>query len=429
MQIVVRKTERLQGVIIPPSSKSEAIRALIFALLSKGTSRLHEMLAASDVDDAIAVCKAFGAHIQQHGTSLHIQSSGLPCKVTSPLYTGNSGITTRFVLPLLGLRAHSDVAIEVDCGEQMRARPMGALLNALTDLGMNIEYTKTKGVFPIKVSGTLLGGTTTLTEPISQYLSALLIALPLASRTSHIRVANVSARSYVDMTLEWLDRMNIQYQHQYQEGVDDFIIPGNQQYHSFEHTLAGDFSSASYFMAAGAMFPGNICLKGLNLHDKQGDKKLIDIIQTMGGDIVCREDHIAITGGKPLTGIHIDASLIPDLLPTLAVLGTRSQGCMHIDNVSQARLKETDRIHSMTEGLRKMGARVEEKPNGMIVHYSHLKGASVKGYGDHRTVMALTLAGLLAEGTTVIDDAESIQKTFPDFFDKIKAIGGTIAAC
>jgi len=430
MRVVVRKSASLQGVITPPGSKSEAVRAIMFGLLSQGESRIHNLPDGEDIIHAIEVAKGMGAQITQNGASLTLRSAGIPFQQVSPqLYTGNSGITTRFLLPLLGLGENHQTPIIVDCGDQMRTRPMSSLLSALNDLGMEIVSINNNESLPVQVSGKLMGGKTSVSGVTSQYLSALLIALPLAQETSEITVTDLHERPYMDITLAWLKRQGIRFIHHKDNPVDSFIIPGGQQYQAFEYTLPGDFSSASYFIAAGVMFPGEIILKGLNLNDTQGDKQLIEIVKSMGADITCNASDIIIKGGKPLTGIHIDANAIPDLLPTIAVLATVAKGRTQIVNVPQARLKETDRIHSMTEGLCKMGANVEEKSDGMIIEQSSLSGASVKGYGDHRTVMALTLAGLLAEGETQIDEAESINKTYPTFMEEIKRLGGNVEGC
>jgi len=398
MHIVSTKTEAIQGVIKPPPSKSETIRAVFFGNLCTGTSHIRNMLASEDVSDAIKACAMMSE--------------------SSAVFTGSSGLTTRLMLPLLGLRANTSTPVTFDCGTQMRARPMAGLINALNQIGMNIDSSK----WPLTVSGRLTGGTVALTEPISQFLSALLIALPLAENDSVITFPDIPAWSYVEMTLNWLKRLGILYT----EHQNSITIPGNQQYKAFDYTVPSDFSSASYFIAAAAMLGGSVRITGIDMNDTQGDKQLIEIIQRMGGNIAFDGSDIMIHGSKFLNGVRIDASNIPDLLPTLAVLGTAASGKTEIINAKQARLKETDRIHSMTEGLTRMGARIEESNDGMTIYSSKLSGASVKGYQDHRTVMALSLAGLLAEGKTVIDDAASIHKTFPEFVTHMKSLGANM---
>jgi 3-phosphoshikimate 1-carboxyvinyltransferase len=427
MRLRIRKTESLHGVITPPGSKSEAVRALIFAMLSPGESMISNLPPGDDLRHAITVCREMGCEIFQTGDLLRLRSLGLPlAPLSKTIYTGNSGITTRFLLPLLGLREDTQTPIRLNCGEQMRARPMAPLIDALKNLGLEINCLGQADALPIEVRGNLTGGKTRVSGISSQYLSSLLIALPLAPQASEIRVHDLHERPYVDLTLAWLRRQGIRFEHR-QEGLEEiFMIPGGQQYFAMNTFIPGDFSSASYFIAAGALFPGEIVIEGLNLNDAQGDKQLIDILRAMGAEILSESSRLIVRGGRSLKGIAIDAKEIPDLLPTLAVIGTVAEGRTEIYNVPQARLKETDRIHSMTQGLRALGASIQEKPDGMILESSSLTGGIVKGYGDHRTVMALTLAGMLAEGETQIDEAESINKTYPGFIGEMQKLGGDL---
>lgn len=425
--IVSKNTKRLQGEITIPGSKSHSIRALIIALLADGESILINALAADDVATARVVCQGLGAAITEQQQGLQINSAGLPLSNTcTALHTGDSGITTCFILPLIGLRKNPEQAIVVDCGTQMRTRPIASLIAALRTLGLTIDPINLDRVFPLRVSGVLQGGVVTVDGSNSQYLSALLLALPCALKDSVITVEHLQERPYVEMTLAWLQRQAIRYQHQTVGSLDIYRMEGRQQYQPFITTIPADFSSASYFIAAAVLCHGLVEIKGLMMTDTQGDKRLIPLLQAMGAAITLTVDSIVIEGGKALTGCTIDASDVPDLLPILAVIGTQAQGKTVIKRVAHARLKETDRIHSMTEGLRAMGAAIDECEDGMTVYASVLQGAAVKGYGDHRTVMALSVAGMLATGTTIIDEAQAINKTFPDFVQRLKDLGANM---
>jgi len=425
--IVVHKTLGLHGQAMPPGSKSQTIRALFFALLAKGNSVLQNVLESDDSKQAKKICEQLGATFQVSDNELKIHSQGLPIQVHSTqIDSGNSGITTRFLLPLLGLLDSPSQTIMVDCGEQMRARPIQPLIEALIQLGMDIRYLKEKGKLPVVVRGRLKGGAVTVSGITSQYLSALLIALPCAEGQSVITVTDLHERPYVEMTLQWLKQQHVAYRHERVTGSDIFYVSGNHRYQPFQTTMPGDFSSASYLIAAAALLPGNIELNGLDPQDPQGDKQLVSILQAMGADMYWDASRLMIHGGKSLSGITIDANDIPDLVPTLAVIGTQAQGKTEITNVKQARLKETDRLHSMTDGLRRLGARVEEHADGLTIYQSQLHGSEVKGYGDHRTVMALCIAGLCAEGKTVVDEAEAINKTFPDFLAVMRSLGANM---
>lgn len=427
MYLKVHPTHTFNGRIIPPSSKSQSVRGMMFALLAKGTSTLYHPLASDDMEDAIRVCRALGAQVQVQADQLMLHSAGLPlASDASSLYTGNSGITTRFILPILGLRSLSDRPIRLDCGDQMRARPIHALIQALRSLGMTIHYESHPNQLPVSISGSLQGGTAEVEGITSQYLSALLIALPCAEKDSVMVVRHLHERPYVQMTLDWLTKHQINYTHEQKGSQDYFYITGKQRYAPFQTEIAGDFSSASYLIAAAVMMPGVVELQGLTMQDPQGDKQLVTILQAMGADIAIQPSGLCIRGGKPLKGISVDANAIPDLLPTLAVIGTYAEGQLDIRNVPQARLKETDRIHSMSEGLQRLGAKVEEFSDGLTVYQSQLKGGSLKGYEDHRTVMALAVAGMLAKEAIVIDTAEAIHKTFPNFVETMNTLGANM---
>jgi 3-phosphoshikimate 1-carboxyvinyltransferase len=433
MNFLIRTTQTLQGKVTVPGSKSQTIRAILFALLAKGESVLHNLLDSDDTRDAIQACEQLGAVFTPNDTReknmMLIKSAGLPLqsKTSTTIHTGNSGITTRFLMPLLGFRQNPEPII-LDCSEQMRARPIDSLVNALKHLGLDIKYLKNINQLPISISGNIIGGETEVDGLTSQYLSALLIALPLAPKDSIVIVKDLHERPYMEMTLQSLDKHKIIYKHTRDSDTnkDIFYITANQSYQPSDYSIPGDFSSASYLIAAGVLLKGKIQLYGLELHDPQGDKRLINILQSMGANIQIESDHLLIQGNYPLKGIRIDANDIPDLLPTLAVIGTQAEGKTEIYNVKQARIKETDRIHSMTEGLRRMGAQIDEHDDGMTVYHSTLHGAHVNGFEDHRTVMALSIAGMLATDMTIIEGSEAVNKTFPSFISLMRSLGANM---
>lgn len=426
MHIQIRSTHALSGTLTPPSSKSQNIRGIFFASLAKGKSILLNPLTSDDTLDARRMAEALGVNVESSQHALTINSMGIPFETpTNYFYSGNSGLTTLFSLPLMGLRAYTS-SIVFNCGDQMRARPVAPLVDALNQLGMDIRYSKDKEKCPLEVSGHLLGGKAIVDGLNSQYLSALLISLPCAPKNSEIIANNLHERPYIEMTLNWLKKQQIQYTHHRHPRTDILSIQGNQHYQPFTTPVPGDFSSASCLIAAAALIPGQVVLTGLDMNEPQGDKALIPLLQEMGADITIEEDRLIICGGKMLKGIDIDANDFPDLIPALSVIATQATGKTHLTNVAQARIKETDRIHSMSEGLTKMGARIETTEEGMTIWKSTLRGTHVKGFGDHRTVMALCVAGLLATGETIVDDADAVNKTFPTFAEKMILIGAKI---
>lgn len=402
MKLHVQKTSKLEGSVFIPGSKSHAIRALFLATLAKGESQINNLVECQDLQAALEFCQKVGAKIEaverhpNQGT-MDVKLSGGNLHVEKDsLFTGNSGVTTRLALPVLGLCQKPEKLL-LNMGGQMQARPMQILLEALEALGMRF----TPG-FPLEIAGALEGGEIHLKGESSQYLSALLIALPLAPKDSVIHVSHLNERPYVDMTLMWMRDLGVEVEEF--QGV--FRIPGRQHYQAFNKDIPGDFSSAAPFLALQKCLPGELHVEGLDWQDVQGDKILLHYLENMPAEIDCND--------------------IPDLLPILAVMATRASHPVVLKNVAHARIKETDRIHSMREALQAMGAKIEERPDGLIVQPSSLTGAAVRGYEDHRTVMALAVAGLLAEGETVIDTAESLEKTFPNFIALMQSIGANM---
>lgn len=439
MEFKIQKTFHLQGNATPPSSKSQTIRGLMIATMACGQSVLHNALDSDDTRAAVNVCKGLGVTAHRLGGDLFVESRGAPFKIKSnKFFSDNSGITTRFVMPMLGLRENHSEEVVLDCGEQMRQRPLKSLIIALKDLGLEVSSLNNNNSCPISVKGRLQGGNTKVDGITSQYASSLLLSLPCAGKDSVIMVEDLHERPYVEMTLAWLNEQGIKYEHLVDNlpllnpplikgrRKDVFKIKGGQKYNAFDKIISGDFSSASYLIAAAALIPGQIELYGLDMNDQQGDKRLVEILRSMGADIKVDGLKMIISGGKKLVGKKIDCNDIPDMVPTLAVIGTQAQGKIEIINVSQARLKETDRLKSIHDGLSRLGAKIEEQADGLVVYESKLHGAQVHGYYDHRIVMALTVAGLLAERETIIDTAESINKTFPDFVKMTRSLGANI---
>jgi 3-phosphoshikimate 1-carboxyvinyltransferase len=253
----------------------------------------------------------------------------------------------------------------------------------------------------------------------SQYLSSLLITLPLAEGDSTIVPTILNERPYADMTLWWLDMLGIRYERQ---DYSLFNIPGGQKYLNFDFTVPGDYSSATFFIILAAITGGRIKLMNLKIDDPQGDKKVLEIVSEMGAKVHIEEDHIIVEGSE-LRGADIDMNAIPDALPAFAVMGCFAKGRTRLRNVIQARLKETDRIHVMCEELKKMGADIREMDDGLEIKNSSLKGTRLNGHNDHRVVMALSLAGAMCDEETIIDTAQAVNITFPGYVQLMRKIG------
>jgi len=294
------------------------------------------------------------------------------------------------------------------------------LLSALENLG--VEINSTNGKCPFTVRGPIKGGKTTVNGISSQFITALLIACPLAEADTEIIVENLHERPYLEITLDWLNRQGIQYEN---KGLDWFKVKGGQQYKSYTRAIPADFSSATFSLCAAAIAGSDVLIKGLDFSDHQGDKNVFGYIEKMGALIKHTSEGVLVSNNK-LSGIEIDMNATPDALPALAVVACFAGGKTRLYNVAQARLKECDRISAIATELKKMNARVEELEDGLVIGKSNLKGANVCGYDDHRMVMALTIAGLASEGETVVDSAESVNITYPSFIEDMKRLGANV---
>jgi len=416
VELVVEKSE-LSGRVLIPASKSHTIRAVAFAWLAEGTSRIRNPLDSADTRAAVRAARAFGAQVET-STDWVVHGTGGDMRTPDDVIdVANSGNTLYISMASAAL---VDGWTIITGDHQIRRRPAGPLIEALNDLGATAFSTRGNGMAPLAVRGPLRGDKTDLdASKTSQYLTALLINCPLARGDSEIRVRNLVERPFIEMTLGWLKDRGATWE---QEGFEVFRIPGGQRYGGFDRRVPGDFSSATFFLCAAAITGSELLLDGLDMSDVQGDKAVVHMLAEMGAEVEELPEGIRIKGGE-LKGTQIDLNATPDALPALAVTGCFARGETRLVNVPQARLKETDRITVMREELQKMGARVEELPDGLVIHESKLSGTRVNGHYDHRVVMALAVAGLGATGTTIIDTAESVEVTFPNFVELMTSTG------
>ena len=414
------KKSNISGEINIPGSKSHTIRALFIASLAKGKSVIRYPLKSADTLSAVSICRLFGADIEEKDDCLIVDGFGkIPRVPENVLDVGNSGTTLRFATATAGL---VDGYTVLTGDEQIRKRPLKQLLSAMNNLGAEAISTRNNGIAPVVIKGKMSGGETDLDSVTSQYLSALLLTLPLIEKDSKINITRLNEVPYVDITLDWLRNQNIELVN---NGYKSFEIFGGQSYKPFEKNIPGDFSSATFFMVLAAISGNKFILNNLDINDAQGDKKVLEILGSMGADISINDNSITIIGNK-LKGIEIDMNSIPDALPAMAVAACFAEGQTKLYNVPQARLKETDRISVMCSELKKMGADIEELEDGLIIKKSQLKGAKVNGHFDHRVVMSLAIAGINIVGETSIDTAEAVDITFPEFNKILIDLGAKI---
>lgn len=411
----------LDGEITIPASKSHTIRAVLIAALAEGTSEIIEPLESLDTKSAAYAARAFGASVEFGNCLWTVKGAGKDlCVPADVVDVGNSGTTLYMVMGVAALVKGWTV---LNGDEQIRRRTAAPLIKSLNELGAEVYSTRANGLAPLIIKGRMTGGKTSVAAISSQYLSSLLISCPLADGDSEITVTELNERPYVEMTLGWLSSQGIEVE------TDDRIsfvrIKGGNYYSAFRRAIPADFSSAAFPACAAAVTGGKVRLNGLEMNDSQGDKKIIGILESMGASVEIEERAVTITGGK-LKGIEADLNEIPDALPMLAVTACFAEGETRLYNVAQARIKETDRITVMANELSKLGADIKELPDGLVIKGSGLKGGAVHGHGDHRVVMAMTVAGFASDNPVTVDTAEAADVTFPGFWDKMAALGGKI---
>jgi len=422
MKIFVTKS-KLQGQVSIPGSKSHTIRSFVFALLAKGKSQIERALLSEDTLSCLKGCENLGAQVfHEDNGSIIIHGNGSDIvPVVKMIDVGNSGTSLRL---LTGVASLSSSLVSFDGDDSVRKRPMKPLLDALYNLGASISSKNNKGRCPISIKGPVKGGRTQISGITSQFLSSLLIVTPLAKDDSVIFVKNLHEKSYVGITLSWLDRLGIEYEN---SNMEKFIIPGRQEYKPFKIQIPADFSTACFPLGAALVTGSRIEVEGLDFKDPQGDKMIFELASSMGASInTARYKTVIDAENRELEGVNVDLNDAPDALPVLAVIACFLKSKTIIRNVAQARIKECDRIAAMVQELRKMGAFIDELNDGMIIYPSKLKATSLKGYHDHRIVMALTLAGMGCDGETIIDSAESIKVTYPDFVKDMQSLGCNI---
>jgi 3-phosphoshikimate 1-carboxyvinyltransferase len=379
---------------------------------------------SADTLASIRAAEALGANIETFEDRIHVKGvNGKPHVPNNIIDVANSGTTLRFMTAVSSLTT----GVTVLTGDSsIRNRPNQPLLDVLNKLGVEAYSTRGNGCAPLVVRGGLKGAITTIDGSISsQFISALLIACPLTTQSTTLSIkGEMKSRPYVDVTMELIEKAGAEIL--VEEGTTiKFIIPANQKYNLQDYTVPGDFSSASYLLTAAAVTGSTVTVKNL-FPSKQGDVEIIDVLERMGAKISWnKETGVAQITGNGLKGTVFDAGATPDLVPTIAVLAACAEGTTVIENAEHVRYKETDRLHAMALELTKMGISVREEPDQLIVTGGTLRGAELHGWHDHRIIMALTIAGMVA-GDTVIDTAEAVDISFPNFFEVMKELGAAI---
>ena len=421
------------GTITLPGSKSISNRVLLLSALCQGTTVVHDLLDSDDTRVMLAALRQLGCGVQENGTTITIIGLGGKLQNTQPIefFMGNAGTAMR---PLTAALAVLGGDFTLKGVARMHERPIGDLVDALRLLGCHIDFLGNDGFPPLRIGKPTL----TLDQPIqvrgdvsSQFLTALLMALPLAAQQRDIVIEVVGeliSKPYIDITLNLLQRFGIQVK---RDGWQRFTIPAGSSYQSPKTIhVEADASSASYFIALGAIAADGaqpVRIQGVGADSIQGDIRFMDAAKQMGAQITSGPNWLEVRRGAwPLKGIELDCNHIPDAAMTLAVMALYADSPTTLRNIASWRVKETDRIHAMATECRKLGAQVEEGEDWLRVHplpNNQWHPASIHTYDDHRVAMCFSLAAFNAAQMPVrIEDPKCVAKTFPDYFEALFSV-------
>ena len=422
--LTLKPIRQVNGVVRIPGSKSLSNRILLLAALAEGTTTITNLLDSDDIRFNLDALAALGISIElsENNTVAKVTGIGKPFSHSAPstLFLGNAGTAMRPLTAALTL-GYGNYTLT---GEpRMEERPIADLVNALRQCGADITYLKTDGYPPLSIHAQgLTGGNIQILGNISsQFLTAMLMACPLAKNDSQIEVmGTLVSKPYIDITLATMAQFGIRV---HNNDYASFDVVGGQTYHSPGTVMVeGDASSASYFLAAAAISGSTVRVEGVGKDSIQGDIKFADVLEQMGASVTRSDTWIEVTGPKKLQALDVDLNHIPDAAMTIAVAALFADGTTTIRNIYNWRVKETDRLSAMATELRKVGATVIEGNDFItITPPDQIQEATIDTYNDHRMAMCFSLAAL-GNAIIHINDPGCVAKTFPDYFERFASI-------
>lgn len=428
MQITIGRCGPVCSTITAPPSKSYTHRALIIAALADGESKIIGQLDADDTRMTARALMQMGVRIDWGREAILVQGTG--GRLTSPSQSidiADSGTSMRL---LTGIALLADGPVTLTGSDRMRERPLGPLIETLNNAGGTIRYLEKDGCPPVLIDGTLTGGRIRIDGSVSsQFVSSLLIAAPYASHNSEIILTGdpVSV-PYILMTRDIMEKFGVVVTKPEDEGKFGFLVTGNEKYQPSEYTVEGDYSSASYWFALAAVTGGTVTVQNLNPASVQGDRQLIDILVQMGCEQKVSPDSITITGRHPLKGITVDMSDCPDIVQTVCMVAATASSRTRITGVHHLRMKESDRIAAIADGLTALGGKVETEEDALVIIPSSLHGGVIHPGNDHRTAMSFAILGC-AVGDLTILDAGCVTKSYPGFWEELKRVWQNAVLC
>ncbi len=422
-QLTLQPISRINGEINLPGSKSVSNRALLLASLAEGETVLSNLLDSDDIRHMLNALKKLGVDFQLSEDRSRCRVTGLGrafvAEKAEELFLGNAGTAMR---PLCAALCLSQGEFTLTGEPRMEERPIGALVDALRQVGADVSYLKNEGYPPLAIKGTgLQGGKVAIDGSVSsQFLTAFLMAAPYAQQDVEISIiGDLVSKPYIDITLKMMAAFGVEVEnHNYQR----FVVKGQQVYRGAgEFLVEGDASSASYFLAAGAIKGGEVKVTGVGKKSMQGDVLFADVLAAMGAEIEWGDDFIIARSGE-LSAVDMDMNHIPDAAMTIATTALFAKGTTVIRNVYNWRVKETDRLAAMATELRKVGAAVTEGHDYIeVTPPGQLKHAAIDTYDDHRMAMCFSLVAL-SDTPVTINDPKCTSKTFPDYFERLQQL-------
>ena len=422
-QLTLDPIAKVSGEVNVPGSKSLSNRALLLAALAEGETELTNLLDSEDIEHMLNALTKLGINyrLSEDKTQCVVQGNGGAFNVAEPLelFLGNAGTAMR---PLCAALAASNVDTVLTGEPRMEERPIGDLVDALREADADVTYLKNEGFPPLQIKGkTLNGGEMSVDGSVSsQFLTALLMAAPLFSGDVTIRIkGELVSKPYIDITLDTMAKFGVTVKN---DNYQTFTISGDAKYIApGKFMVEGDASSASYFLAAGAIKGGTVRVTGIGQNSIQGDIRFADVLEAMGATVVWHDEYIEVTGA-PLKGVNMDMNHIPDAAMTIATTALFAEGPTTMTNIYNWRVKETDRLAAMATELQKLGAKVEEGHDYIKVWPTDsLKHAEIDTYNDHRIAMCFSLVAL-SDTPVTINDPGCTRKTFPDYFTRFKTL-------
>jgi len=413
--IITIHPSEIGGNIAAPGSKSVTIRAVAAGLLAPFGTVIHRPSGCEDARVALEIAGKMGAQIRTDGETIEMTGGLKPFE--GGIHCGDSGLAIRLFSAIAALY---DFPVEFTGDATLQKRPMNDLPGALCELGARV--TTHKGYLPVRIQGPIKGGTATIDGSVSsQYMTGLLMALPLLSDPSKIHLNNLRSKPYIDLTMDVMASFGIEVQN-----IDykTFVIPGSQVYSGGDYRVEGDWSGAAFMLAAGAL-QGPVKISNLDLKSRQADIRILDALEKMGARLSITSDTVVVAKSE-LKGFEFDITDCPDLAPPLVALAAHCSGISKLNGARRLQVKESNRGQVMMSEFRKLGVDIRLSDNILYIDGGTVGGGIVFPHQDHRIAMAASILALKAQKPVEVMDPECVNKSYPDFFRDLKILGGHI---